>query len=56
MKQFTQDLYEYLTPFWKGEKMTNETLMFVGKEDVGILLYQPKEILSLYDYWIGNFC
>ena len=50
MKQFTQDLFTYLKPLWKGEKMVNETLMFVGKEDVGVLMYKPKEVLSLYDY------
>lgn len=54
MRQFTQDKIEYLKPFWKSEKIVNETLMFVGEQDVGVLLYEPKQILSVRNYFLDT--
>ena len=54
MQQFTQDKIEYLKPFWKSEKIVNETLMFVGEQDVGVLLYEPKQILSVRNYFLDT--
>lgn len=50
MERFTQSMQEYLKPIWKGERMENETLMFVGESDTGVLLYEPKKIISVKDY------
>lgn len=50
MQKFTQDKKVYLHPFWKGESMENETLMFVGEGDVGVLLYEPERVISVRDY------
>lgn len=52
MKRFTQDLHEYLRPFWKGNIVENETLMLLGESDRGVLLYEPKEVLSVRDYFL----
>ncbi|MBR0189080.1 MAG: SGNH/GDSL hydrolase family protein [Clostridia bacterium] len=54
MEKFTQDINEYLRPFWKGETMLNETLMFVGKSDVGVLLYEPEKIFSVKNYFLDK--
>lgn len=32
---------------WEGEIVYNESLMFVGEDDIGTLLYTPTEILSV---------
>ena len=52
MEKFLQNREEYLTPIWKSEKIVNETLMFVGKDDEGVLLYEPKQILSVRNYYL----
>ena len=54
MSGFNQDKNEYLRPFWKGGKITNETVMFVGKEDVGVLLYKPRKIISVKNYFLDR--
>ena len=54
MEKFTQDKMEYLKPIWKSETIVNETLMFVGDKDVGVLLYEPKEILSVRNYFLDT--
>ena len=54
MEQFIQDKIEYLRPIWKCETIVNETLMFVGEKDVGVLLYEPKEILSVRNYFLDT--
>ncbi len=54
MERFTQDKIEYLKPFWKSEKIVNETIMFVGEKDVGVLLYEPKQILSVKNYFLDT--
>lgn len=50
MEKFKEDLKDYLKPFWKSARIVNETLMFVGKDDEGVLLFEPKRILSVKDY------
>lgn len=50
MANFTQDLKTYLKPYWKTQHIENETLMFIGKDDVGVLLFEPEDILSVRDY------
>ena len=54
MEKFTQDKMEYLKPIWKSKTIVNETLMFVGDKDVGVLLYEPKEILSVRNYFLDT--
>ena len=54
MEKFLQSINEYLTPIWKREKIVNETVMFVGEEDAGVLLYEPKEILSVKNYYLDT--
>jgi hypothetical protein len=43
-------LEKYLLPIWQGDTVYNETVLFVGEEDVAQLLYPIKEIVSVYDY------
>lgn len=50
MDRFTQDLNTYLRPLWEAGETVNETLMFVGEEDVGVLLYTPKGKVTVRDY------
>ena len=54
MEKFTQDKIEYLRPIWKSKKMVNETVMFVGEKDEGVLLYEPKEIYSVKNYFLDT--
>lgn len=54
MERFIQDKIEYLRPFWKTKKIVNETIMFVGEKDVGVLLYEPKEIISVKNYFLNT--
>ena len=54
MQKFTQNLTEYLQPFWKSRKIVNETLMFVGKSDVGVFLYEPEKIISVKNYFLDT--
>ena len=54
MEKFTQDKIEYLRPFWTSKKIVNETLMFVGARDEGVLLYNPKEIYSVRNYFLDT--
>ena len=37
----------YTAPLWKQSVIGNETVMFVGKDDVAELLYTPTEIISV---------
>lgn len=43
-------LEKYLLPIWEGDTIYNETVLFVGEEDVAPLLYPIKEVISVYDY------
>lgn len=54
MKKFTQNMTEYLQPFWKNNKIINETMMFVGESDVGVLLYEPDSIISVKNYFLDK--
>lgn len=50
MEEFKENLNGYLAPFWKTKRIVNETVMFVGEDDVAELTYRPEEILSVTDY------
>lgn len=50
MEKFKENLNEYLSPFWNTKRIINETVTFVGKDDVAELIYQPEEIISVRDY------
>lgn len=51
VEDFTKyDLNVYMKPFWSGEIIYNETVMFVGKGDYAPLLYPATEILSVRSY------
>ena len=50
MEKFKENLEEYLAPFWKAKRIVNETVMFVGKDDVAQLTYRPEEVISVKDY------
>lgn len=50
MENFKEKLNEYLAPFWKMKRIVNETVTFVGKDDVAELMYRPDEIISVTDY------
>lgn len=40
----------YMKPLWSGDIVYNETLMFVGKNDIAPLLYPAVEIISVRSY------
>lgn len=44
------DLLSYMTPYWSGRVVHNETVMFVGKQDKAKLLYTADEIISVRSY------
>ncbi len=45
------DLKTYLTPFWEGTVVYNETLWFAGEDDfTAPLMYAPDEIVSVMSY------
>lgn len=45
------DLKTYLTPFWEGEKVYNETLWFAGEDGLfAPLMYEPDEIAAVMSY------
>ena len=44
------DLDTYMQPIWLGDTMYNETIMFVGKDDLGKLLYPVDEIIAVTSY------
>ena len=44
------DLFEYLTPIWKTDKVVNETFMFVGEGDEAPFLFPPKEIVRVTNH------
>lgn len=45
------DLKTYLTPFWEGTVVYNETLWFAGEDDFyAPLMYAPDEIVSVMSY------
>lgn len=44
------NLNTYMKPIWLGDTVYNETVMFVGKDDFGRLLYPVKEIVSVTSY------
>lgn len=50
MNKFKADIYEYLKPYWKTQRIENETIMFLGEDDCAPLIFSPKEILSVKDY------
>lgn len=41
------DLDTYMRPYWRGNVMVNESVLFVGETDCVPLLYTPKKILSV---------
>lgn len=47
------DRKTYLSPFWEGDTIVNETIMFVGEEGAP-LLYEPTEILSVRSYGLNK--
>lgn len=49
---FTGDMREYLRPFWKGDTVTNETVLL--NSEGGQLLYQPDRILSVRNYGLDT--
>lgn len=49
LKHDKYDLSLYMKPFWEGEIVYNETVMFVGDEDAP-LMYPATEILSVRSY------
>ena len=44
------DLDTYMQPIWLGDTMYNETVVFVGRDDLGKLLYPAEEIISVTSY------
>ena len=44
------DLDTYMQPIWLGDTIYNETLVFVGNDDLGKLLYPVSEIISVRSY------
>ena len=48
------DLYEYLTPIWKTDKVVNETFMFLGEGDEAPFLFSPTEILRVSNYFLNK--
>ena len=44
------DLETYVRPFWLGDTVVNETVMFVGREDEAPLLYEDAELISVRSY------
>lgn len=44
------DLDTYMQPIWLGDTIYNETVVFVGKDDLGKLLYPVDEIISVTSY------
>ena len=49
-----EDFYSIITPIWKTDKMYEETCSFLGKNDFSVLLYEPKQVLSVTDYFGNN--
>jgi lysophospholipase L1-like esterase len=41
------DFLEYMRPYWSGNFMTNESVLFAGEEDTVSLLYTPDRIVSV---------
>ena len=41
------DFLEYMRPYWSGDFMTNESVLFAGEEDTVSLLYTPDRIVSV---------
>ncbi len=44
------DLETYMQPIWLGDTIYNETVVFVGQDDLGKLLYPVEEIISVASY------
>ncbi|MBR2384434.1 MAG: SGNH/GDSL hydrolase family protein [Clostridia bacterium] len=44
------DLNTYMKPIWLGDTIYNETVVFVGENDFGKLLYPAEEIISVTSY------
>ena len=44
------DLETYMKPIWLGDTIYNETVVFVGQNDLGKLLYPVEEIISVTSY------
>lgn len=44
------NLETYIYPYWEGNIVYNETLLFVGKDDMAPLMFSPEEILSVRSY------
>ena len=44
------NLQTYMQPIWLGDTVYNETLVFVGQDDLGKLLYPATEIISVTSY------
>ncbi len=41
------DLDTAMHPLWKGDTVYNESVMFLGKNDVARLTFQPEKFLSI---------
>ncbi len=44
------DLMSYMVPYWDGNVVYNETVMFVGIGDTAPLMYDAKKIISVRSY------
>ncbi|MBR2336551.1 MAG: SGNH/GDSL hydrolase family protein [Clostridia bacterium] len=44
------NLETYMQPIWLGDTVYNETVVFVGQDDLGRLLYPVDEIISVTSY------
>lgn len=48
MRDFSKyDRETYMLPFWEGDVIYNESVMFVGEDDRAPLLYEPTEVISV---------
>lgn len=41
-----------LRPIWTTRNVYNETVSFIGKDDVATLMYTPTKIYKVYDYYL----
>lgn len=48
------DIAKSTVPIWNEKTVYNETVTFVGKDDVAPLTYQPTKIISVYDYYLNT--
>lgn len=46
------DLETAVRPIWTTRNVYNETVSFIGKDDVATLMYTPTKIHKVYDYYL----